>query len=39
MKENQEIQAAKSQKIKKSYAFWPEVAEMIETHKYVHDGT
>lgn len=38
MKENQETQAAKPQKIKKSYAFWPEVAQMIETHKYVHDG-
>ena len=38
MKENQEIQAVKPQKIKKSYAFWPEVAQMIETHKYVHNG-
>ena len=38
MKENQEIQATKPQKIKKSYAFWPEVAQMIETHKYVHNG-
>ena len=38
MKENQETQAAKPQKIKKSYAFWPEVAQMIENHKYVHDG-
>ena len=28
----------KPEKIKKTFAFRPEVAELIETHKYVHRG-
>ena len=38
MKGNQEIQATKPQRIKKSYAFRQQIAELIETHKYVHEG-
>lgn len=38
MKENHENYTEKSKRIKKSYAFWPDVVELIETHKYVHDG-
>ena len=30
--------ADKPEKIKKTFAFRPEVAELIETHKYVHRG-
>jgi hypothetical protein len=38
MQENQANKAVKPQKIKKSYAFKPRIAEMIESHKYVHNG-
>ena len=38
MKGNQEVTAAKPQRIKKSYAFRQRIAELIETHKYVHEG-
>ena len=38
MKGNQEIQATKPQRIKKSYAFRQQIAELIETHKYIHEG-
>ena len=30
--------ADKPEKIKKTFAFRPEVAQLIETHKYVHRG-
>lgn len=29
---------AKTEKVKKTYAFHPEVAQLIETHKYEHRG-
>ena len=37
MKNNHGNNAEKPKRIKKSYAFKPNIVQLIETHKYVHD--